>query len=163
MTVAVEPPGFANRPDAEQLTIRGVDATLGTIGEITKLAWTESAGTSVVVTFGGYSRDDAIAVDEGLIIDDTDSQVQAGVLPDGARAVPELLGGPTTMMQYSNADGQQIVIQAFATDQLPTADVRNGLSDSQSATEFVIRPEGVGSIGAVFPTGCIGRRPQGGR
>lgn len=67
MTVAVESPGFTNTPDAEQLTIRGADATLGTIGEITKLAWTESAGTSVVVTFGGYSRDEAIVVAEGLV------------------------------------------------------------------------------------------------
>lgn len=147
MTVAVEPPGFTNTPDAEQLTIRGADATLGTIGEITKLAWTESAGTSVVVTFGGYSRDEAIVVAEGLIIADTESQVRAEVVPEGAKAVPELLGGPTTMMQYSNDDGQRIVVQAFATDQLPTDEVRNRLSPP----DFVIRPEGVGSADPARP------------
>lgn len=151
ITVSVQPPGFTFGPDAEQLTIRGTDATTGSLGGIAKLGWTESDGVTVVVTFGGYSRDDAIAVAEGLILDGLENPVQAGFLPDGAKAVSDLFGGPTTLMQYSSTDGQQLVIEAFSTDQSPTEEVRNRLSELSSATDLVVRPDGVGSVDPFQP------------
>lgn len=145
LAISVEPPGFTNRPEAEQLTIRGTEATLGSLEGVAKLAWVESDGVSVVMTFQGYSRDDAIAVAEALVIDGLDAQVQTGVLPDGSKAAAELVGGPATLMQYSTTDGQQLTIQAFGTDQIPSEGVRTQLSENSPGADVVVRSGGIGS------------------
>jgi len=146
MAVSVEPPGFTNTPDAEELQIRGINAALGTFGDISKLTWTESENTSVVITFQDYSREEVVTVAEGLVIDGANKQIRAETLPDNAEQVPAELDGPTTLMQHSAEDGQQLTIEASTTDKTLDDNARKRLIEASPPTDLVNRPEGIGII-----------------
>lgn len=147
MKVSVQSALFRNPAESEVVMVRGREATLLIDGPASTLTWEEDVGIYVVVTSSGYSKEDILAVAEGLSIDRDRLTADAGPVPEGSTATPgSELVMPSLWLLYVSEDGSEATVLVSQIDRTPTEVDREILRNQQPEADLTIveRPEGIG-------------------